>query len=103
MSKNDISETRKQELCLKCMECCKVLAFPALYCMNNRNFTQFYYNRGCSIIATESLPVVIVESTCPHLTDNGCTIYDSRPKWCREYDGRLDPVMRHVCLWGKEE
>lgn len=102
-SKNDISEKRKQELCLQCMECCKVLAFPALYCTSNRNFVEFYRARECAIIATDSLPTVIVESVCPKLTEEGCSIYNKRPRWCREYDGRLDPVMKHVCLWGKEK
>lgn len=100
MSKNDTSE--KELLCLKCMECCKALAVQAPYCIDNKEFVEFYQARGCSIIATKSLPIIVIDNPCPHLTERGCSIYHKRPEWCRLYDGRKDPIMRHVCLWGKE-
>lgn len=102
MSKIDTSERqRREDLCLQCMECCKIIAVQAPYCIDNKDFVEFYHTRGCAIIATKSLPVIVIENKCPHLTDKGCDIYNRRPEWCRMYDGRIDPVLRHVCLWGK--
>ena len=98
VSKIDTSLTRS-ELCLKCMECCKVIAVRAAINPDFGPTTEFYEARGCSIVKTSSLPMVLIPYPCPHLTDIGCDIYKTRPLACRAYDGRKDPVMAYVCLW----
>ena len=35
--------------------------------------------------------------SCPHLTEDGCSIYEERPWSCREYNGIED--FGDECLW----
>jgi len=98
VSKIDTILTRS-ELCLRCMECCKMIAVPAAINPDFASTAEFYEARGCSIVKTFSLPLVLIPYPCPHLTDIGCNIYKTRPLVCRVYDGRKDPVMRYTCLW----
>ena len=66
--------------------------------------TQIFYNtRGCRIITTDGLPLVVIPIACPYLSDAGCVIYDHRPLACQMYDGRRDVIMRHTCLWNELE
>lgn len=101
MSKIDTS--RKQELCLQCQECCKVLGVPSPFPIDYAAGREFYERRGCKVVNVEGRLVVAVESRCPELTSFGCRSYDNRPEWCRLYDGRKDAILRDKCLWGKEK
>ena len=96
----DLSDERKSELCLRCLECCKVLTFGFLY---NEEMEGFYRTRGCLTHKVEDMLFVEVDSWCQHLSFLGCTIYAERPESCRVYDGRRHPVLKDRCLWGKEE
>jgi len=103
MSKIDIS--RKQELCLRCMECCKVIGIPSIYNPEYDQMIHFYTIRGCSIKKgglDNSVAIVVVPYPCPELSPLGCKSYEDRPLWCRLYDGKIDPVVRDKCLWNKE-
>ena len=103
LDRGDISTAVKQRLCLECLECCKVVAVRAAINPSNKRTREFYEARGCRIIPTEQLPLVVIPYPCPHLTSSGCNIYDKRPLACRLYDGREDPIMSRICLWGKVE
>ena len=98
-----MEKTKKQELCLKCKECCKIIAVRAGINPENERTVDFYTTRGCRVLTTEQLPIVLVPYPCPYLTEEGCKIYTTRPLACKEYDGRLDPIMRHICLWNELE
>lgn len=99
--KKDLTTATKQRLCLSCMECCKIVAVRAAINPENELTRSFYSARGCRILPTDHLPLVIIPFPCPNLTDTGCSIYGKRPLACQMYDGRNDPIMKHICLWGK--
>ena len=101
--RRDLTTGTKSKLCLECMECCKIVAVRAAINPLNKRTKEFYQARGCRIIPTDQLPLVVIPYMCPHLSPQGCLIYDRRPLACRLYDGRYDPIMSHICLWGKVE
>ena len=96
----DTPENR-QRLCLECLECCHVIAVPTF--LRGDRFKEFYTKRGFRVMMHQGLSLVVLRSTCPHLTDKGCSIYEQRPQVCREYDGRKDPIMRYICKWKELE
>jgi Fe-S-cluster containining protein len=76
---------------------------PAAYRPDYKEALEFYKTRGCKLVYADGLMLVAMEYVCPHLTPEGCSIYEDRPDWCRQYDGRKDPVVAEKCLWGKEK
>lgn len=105
---------KKQELCLACMECCKILLVPlpedpplpqrqrTYNAFFSPNAFDFYKRRGCTPwTAPDGRKWLVVDNyRCPELNDlTGCMIYEDRPKFCREYDGRTDPYLKHICKW----
>ena len=94
-------EKEKSDLCLTCLACCKALAIPTPYVYSNAEFKEFYRVRGCGIVPVtgEEFSLVWLRIACPHLTIEGCDIYEDRPEWCKKYDGRLDPLMKDICKW----
>ena len=101
-----LTEERKSELCLECLECCKSLTF--MFGSEKRDAVskmtmEFYATRGCTVHNIEEMFFVEVPNKCPHLSAFGCAIYAERPMACRLYDGRKHPVIRQRCLWMKEE
>jgi len=102
----------KQKLCLKCLKCCKILLVPitkempyGLHRFFSPKAQEFWGTRRCRmyIDAKADRPWLVVNFPCPHLTDKGCGIYDTRPLACRDYDGRKDPYLAKVCLWNELE
>ena len=93
--------TNNQKLCLKCMECCKVIGFIVPMSIGAAHF---YKVRGWKIKINKngSYALVYKEEVCPQLTDKGCKIYDTRPLACQLFDGRKDPVKIVNCLWGRD-
>lgn len=101
MTTQSQEETTRQELCLKCFECCKLTVIPTAYDKDNKKAWEFYEAKGFKIVVYgPDLINVIIDRHCANLTPFGCKIYDTRPEWCRIYDGRLDPFIKH-CLWNK--
>lgn len=104
---------RKQELCISCQECCKVVVFivpqitatdkPAFVSGSSvRRVEEFYTARGFRVHRGKSLTdeiLIEVPSVCPHLTEGGCDIYERRPKACRLFDGLRDTVLSKRCRW----
>lgn len=87
----------KSELCLQCLRCCKHLRFEFPVWAFTMYHVEFYTARGCTISKEGDVVYVLVPHTCRHLTPMGCSIYEERPKICRDYDGRDDPTVD--CLW----
>lgn len=90
--------TPDQKTCIACQECCKWLTFI----LTNQTFEEnweAYEARGCLGIKVEgeNFTGVMVPTVCQHLSALGCGIYETRPKQCRDYDGRTDPFMQHKC------
>jgi Fe-S-cluster containining protein len=87
---------KKQEACIKCQLCCKVLHFPV-----STGAVPFYEARGIKVIDDPEVGLFIeVPQSCHHLTKNGCSIYDKRPVACRVFDGSKDKLIKDRCLWG---
>jgi Fe-S-cluster containining protein len=92
-----LNKTKKRKLCLQCLECCKVFYVPTQ--INNEAEKEFYELRGCTVENFRGNQVVVIPLPCPHLTPEGCNIYNERPEVCKNYDGTKDPLMKDKCLW----
>ncbi len=95
MSDND---KLKSDLCLKCIECCKIMGFY----INAKDVeaVQFYDKRGCRLsLVTPEIISVTIDRVCPELSENGCKIYENRPRICKNFDGRLHNETKGICLW----
>lgn len=90
--------TPEQRVCIECQECCRYLTFIVGEDVINL-YSEIYTVRGCKIrrVKGEKTYSLRVPSVCPHLTPDGCNIYETRPQHCKEYDGRFDPFMQDLC------
>jgi len=78
--------------CVKCSECCRVLIFQTRYQVTAENI-KFFRMRGVRVRANEKgLIDIEIDSTCPHLSPDGCSIYHKWPDVCRVYDCSRDPA-----------
>ncbi|MFO7952699.1 MAG: YkgJ family cysteine cluster protein [Bacillota bacterium] len=74
--------------CLQCMNCCKEMTIPlrekditnisSKLGLSRKEFKAKYLEKAEEGFKTKEKP-------CPFLEDYGCSIYESRPKDCREY------------------
>jgi Fe-S-cluster containining protein len=94
---------KKSELCLKCLECCKVVMFRARLDPDNPRTKEFAEARGCSFLRMPDGPLVVIPFPCPNLTPEGCKIYGHRPLACQVFDGRDDPLVGSKCKWHELE
>ena len=92
-----------QALCLKCLACCKILAIPSDRFLLTQDDIELYEARGCKLKVLDGKFYIVMPYPCPHLTPQGCDIYDKRPKSCEYYDGRMDPLVAGECLWREED
>lgn len=90
--------TNRQKQCLLCRKCCEMIAFPVA----NDILKEFYTARGETLVRSErtGMHSVLMQRPCQHITNQGCKIYHSRPKACREYDCRYDSRMRGISELG---
>ena len=86
-----IHEEVFQEIdCLDCANCCKCIP-PILNEMDIKKAAKFLGMKPSNfknqyIRIDEDMDMVMISSPCPFLeNDNKCSIYDSRPRACREY------------------
>ena len=90
----------KQAACLKCFKCCKEFSVVTAYEWDVEA-VHFFETRGfkCNklVLKNRNLIELSMPVTCPHLTETGCGIYETRPKGCRIYDGREQ--FGEDCLW----
>lgn len=99
--------TEKERLCIACQKCCRelfVYTHPVLYDCPADFVVDFYRARGFDVtLMKEDAIIMSLKHPCPHLTEAGCDIYDTRPRACREYSGIED--FGDECLWStiKEE
>lgn len=95
--------TEREKLCLSCMKCCRefsVYTHPILYGCSAEQIAEFYEARGFSVERLEEDAMVLtLRHPCPHLTPDGCDIYERRPAVCREYSGIAD--FGDDCLWSR--
>jgi len=93
-------KSRKQKLCIECQKCCRdvsVYTRADLYNCSNRKVIEFYRTRGFKVHKEGDAILLTFSIPCPHLTPDGCDIYEKRPEVCREYDGMED--FDEECLW----
>ncbi len=103
MKKRDFTE--KERLCISCQKCCNelfVYTHPVLYSCSAETIVDFYKARGFDVSRLEEDAIILsFKHTCPHLTPDGCDIYEDRPKACAEYSGIED--FGEGCLWSTLE
>ena len=103
-----LTEQEKQELCIKCQACCRIVGIPLGLLTGNTigNQQEFYQARGIDVVLDTRYSAVnylaVIPMPCPQLTPKGCKIYKNRPKTCQLYDGTTDPLMTNYCLWREE-
>lgn len=93
---------RKQRLCLECQKCCKsvgVYTHPDLYDGSAKEVIAFYEMRGFTVQKDGGALLITMPFPCPHLTPEGCAIYEKRPRACRMYNGIED--FGKECLWSR--
>ncbi len=97
--------TEKERLCLACRRCCteiSVYTHPVLYTCSAEKIVDFYRARGFDVTRLEEDAIILsFRHVCPHLTADGCDIYDTRPSACAEYSGIED--FGEDCLWSTLE
>jgi len=91
--------TEKEMLCMKCRACCNSLAFR----MNRptKDVLDFYRTRGCKIFEEDrdTVTILLENVPCPHISENGCDLYEKRPLVCKHFDGRTTNALKGICLW----
>jgi Fe-S-cluster containining protein len=93
--------SEKERLCISCQKCCKeifIYTHPVLYSCPADIVVDFYRARGFEITRLrEDALILSLKHTCPHLTAEGCDIYEKRPQACVDYSGIED--FGDGCLW----
>ncbi len=90
----------KQRLCIECQRCCKdvaVYTHPDFYECSMKEVLNFYKMRGFRVQKEKGAYLLSLTFPCPHLTADGCSIYEKRPQSCRDYNGIED--FGDECLW----
>ncbi len=99
-----MNKTQQQEDCIKCQLCCKALVFRIA---PSKTSLEFYRARGLKIHKDGSWLAddyfVEVPHVCPHLTNNGCDIYENRPLACQAFDGKRNVATKEKCLWNRRD
>jgi hypothetical protein len=90
--------------CLKCGQCCKLLAMHVPPFVTNReylrNMVQWYYEENFGMIYETITDEIWMVFSCPNLKDNLCSIYSRRPRICRQYpseDSIIKPDIGSSC------
>ncbi len=78
-------------LCEHCQAaCCRYLALPIDKPKTERDYDDirwYVMHQGISIFVEEGSWYIQIRTTCKNLGgDNRCTIYETRPEICKEYD-----------------
>lgn len=92
--------TKKQQLCIECKKCCTkvgVYTDPAIYELSEKDVIHFYEARGAEVSRSDDHLFIVFDMPCPHLAQNGCNIYEKRPRICRIYSGQEE--FGDECLW----
>jgi len=91
----------KSAICVSCQECCKWMTFTLNAVYQFKEIKEYYEAHGCRVIVNKKIGQgrvsIMVPHVCPNLTEKGCAIYQRRPQFCRDYDGRDDPFLQDVC------
>ena len=77
--------------CSKCGACCRHLSFQIED--TDGRWAEYYKAHGCTVIKNkkiENMIMILVPNVCPHLKDNLCDIYETRPQVCRDFKGQTD-------------
>src|SRR5574340_112937 len=83
----------KQRLCIECRKCCSNIAVythPDFYRSSAEEVLAFYKMRGIRVKKEKGAFLLSFPLPCPHLTEDGCSIYEHRPQSCRAYNGIED-------------
>ncbi len=100
-----MTDEEKQELCIACQKCCKLINI-VLPPQVNKELLDYYKLRGFNVKEIgfgqfKGYFVIEINAPCVYLSEKGCSVYKDRHKMCREYDCRNDPAMMYEGLWTK--
>ena len=84
-----------REDCVKCRECCKVVILHTRY-KATEDAILFFKMRGLRVKPENGYLTIEIDSTCPHLSDQGCKIYLNRPDSCIAYDCSVANAPFHM-------
>lgn len=87
----------REKVCLSCQLCCTRTLMPVS--LRDKEEMAFYETKGFRFFSMDRRIFTVLYTKCPHLTKSGCKIYENRPKGCKDYDGRLDPLLTKACKW----
>jgi hypothetical protein len=117
MKKTRLTAKRKSELCLECGKCCMAMTFDGGDVDDEaRDEIRWMELHGLKIDYVEENGKLEYYFTIPQRcnalqdvkTDDGrtlytCSVYETRPQMCRDYDGSIDsPFGVADCLWREE-
>ena len=79
-------------MCIDCQWCCHHLVLQL-----DGIDTELLEARGHKCLRREYFDEVMIETTCPHLTDSGCDIYEARPLACILFPWESHPLIKDHC------
>lgn len=81
--------------CDGCSECCKWMTFLLHPTEGDYDYyVDFYTRRGCKLELIDGGFAVTINSVCPYLHNDRCSIETVKPGMCRKYDCRTDPFIK---------
>jgi Fe-S-cluster containining protein len=69
--------------CGNCKTCCEFFMVTLTDVPDEAK--EFFKTWGVLMEETGNTTLLKIYSPCQHLTENGCSIYKKRPKYCREF------------------
>jgi len=80
--------------CKDCGECCRHIGIHIPLKHGIPYVLEFFAARGFTPkYKTKTTIFLWADITCPHLTKDGCDIYETRPQACKDYIGEKDPFI----------
>lgn len=83
-----LTDTQKE--CIKCQECCRINLIPI---NPDSRILHLYYIKGVPLVyhGESRYWSVYLDSPCPHLTPDGCGIYDDpkKPEICSTFHCKI--------------
>jgi Fe-S-cluster containining protein len=89
-----MTDEERSKVCVECGNCCKFIAITSNG--ENASFMAAWGYELKPIVGRGEFTATLYHP-CQHLTPDGCDIYETRPKLCREYFACNDPAMAHLC------
>jgi len=77
--------------CIDCQVCCHYLTIPVG--KFDKDYIEFYKNFGLDMLEDDRVYLFVVPCSCQYITKEGCSIYENRPKVCRQQQPDMTDVI----------